>query len=286
IELELHLNEGLPRIEADPVQLGQVMVNLVRNACESIGDDRGVVAIRTSRVQAERSYFEGAVLDDGQPAGDYVLFEVTDTGCGIDEETRARLFDPFFSTKGRSRGLGLATALGIVRAHKGAIKVFSQVGRGTTFEVLFPATDKRPEAAVSEQDLQRWKGRGRVLVVDDEPLVLEVSKEILEHHDFDVLTATDGRQAVEAYRRQPGEFRAVVLDQTMPVMGGAEAFREIRRIDPDAVVLLMSGFSARLGKQLAAEGLAGFLPKPFRPSELVRKVREVLEESESTSAHG
>lgn len=284
IELDLHLNEGLPQIEADPVQLSQVMINLVRNACESIDGDRGVVAVRTSKVRAERAYFEGAFLDEGQPPGDYAVFEVTDTGCGIDDDTRIRLFDPFFSTKGRSRGLGLATALGIVRAHKGAIKVYSQVGRGTTFEVLFPATAKRPEAEVSEQELQQWKGRGRVLVVDDEPLVLEVSKEILEYHDFDVLTATDGREAVEVYRRLPGQFRAVVLDQTMPVMGGAEAFREIRAIDPDAVVLLMSGFSARVGKQLAAEGLAGFLPKPFRPSDLVRKVREVLEESEPPSA--
>ncbi len=281
IEVEFHLNEGLPSIEADAIQLTQVMVNLVRNACESLGDGRGVVAIRTGKIRAERSYFEGAFLDEGQPAGEYVVFEVTDTGIGVEEDILPRLFDPFFSTKGRSRGLGLATALGIVRAHKGAIKVYSQVGKGTTFEVLFPATDKRPEAAVSEQDLQRWKGRGQVLVVDDEPLVLEVAREILEHHDFNVHTATNGAEAVEAYRQQPGGFRAVVLDQTMPVMGGADAFREIRSFDPEAVVLLMSGFSARLGKQLAAEGLAGFLPKPFRPSDLVRKVREVVEASES-----
>ena len=117
-----------------------------------------------------------------------------------------------------------------------------------------------------------------MLVVDDEPLVREVSKDILEHHDFEVLTATDGREALEVFRQQPETFRAVVLDQTMPVMDGEEAFRQIRDIDPEAVVLLMSGFSGRISEQLATEGLAGFLPKPFRPDDLVRKIKEVLGE--------
>ncbi len=275
VELELHLNDGLPQIDVDPAQLRQVALNLLKNACESIGDDRGVVALRTSKVQADRSYFEGAFLDEGQPAGEYAILDVSDSGCGIDEEMRARLFDPFFSTKGPGRGLGLATALGIVRAHRGAIKVFSQVGRGTTVEVLLPASSRRPEPAAAVENLQEWKGRGKILVVDDELLVREVAKDILEQHDFEVLTAADGVEAVEAYRQSPGEIRAVILDLTMPEMDGEQASREILGIDPRAVVLLMSGFSAKRAGE--GEGLAGFLHKPFRPDDLVRKVKEVLE---------
>ncbi len=278
VELEFHLNDGLPAIDVDPAQLRQVILNLLENACESIAGDRGIVALRTSKVKAARSYFEGAFLDEGQPAGEYTILDVSDSGCGIDEEMRVRLFDPFFSTKGPGRGLGLATALGIVRAHHGAIKVFSQVGRGTTVEVLLPAATRRREAAAEVEDIQQWKGRGKVLVVDDEPLVREVAKDILEQHDFEVLTAGDGLEAVEIYRRSPGDIRAVILDLTMPGMDGEQAFREIRAIDPSAVVLLMSGYSSkRAGDGMAEDGLAGFIHKPFRPDELVGRVKEVLE---------
>jgi PAS domain S-box-containing protein len=274
VELEFHLKDGLPPIEVDPAQLRQVILNLLRNACESVGDERGVVTLRTSKVWADRSFFEGAFLDEGQPAGDYTILDVSDSGCGVDEEMRVRLFDPFFSTKGPGRGLGLATALGIVRAHRGAIKVFSRVGRGTTVEVLLPASTRRLEAVPEVEDLERWKGRGKILVVDDELLVREVAKDILEQHDFEVLTAGDGREAVEVYRQHGEVIRAVLLDLTMPGMGGEQASREIRNLDPRAVVLLMSGFSI---KRVEGEGLAGFLHKPFRPDDLVRKIKEVLE---------
>ena len=204
VELEFHLNDGLPAIDVDPAQLRQVILNLLRTPASRSAGDRGVVALRTSKVRptgptskarsSTRANRPASTPSSTSPTRDAASTRRCGSGCSI------RSSPP----RAPGRGLGLATALGIVRAHRGAIKVFSQVGRGTTVEVLLPAATRRPEAAAEVEDLQRWKGRGKVLVVDDEPLVREVAKDILEQHDFEVLTAGDGLEAVEIYRRQPG----------------------------------------------------------------------------------
>jgi len=281
VELELQLNRDLPPVDVDPAQMRQVILNLVQNGCEAIGERAGVVTVRTATVDADRRYLEDAVLDEALPPGRYTLFEVSDSGSGVDREMRQRIFDPFYSTKGSGRGLGLATALGIVRAHRGTIKVYSEVARGSTFEVLLPASAREPEVGLVEGEaLQGWAGHGKILVVDDELLVREVAKDILSGCGFEVLTAAEGGEAVACYRRDGAAIRLVLLDLTMPGMDGREAFHEIRRLDPEAVVLLMSGFGKKhAGAVLeeAGEDLAGFLHKPFRPDELVRSVREILE---------
>ena len=278
VELQFQLKEGLPTVSIDRRHIRRVLEVLLRNAVESLSEGRGVITVRTSRVDADRTYMEKAFPALEAGAGSYVFFEVSDSGAGIDEQTRKRIFDPFFSTKSEGRGLGLSSALGIVRAHGGAIKVYSQIDRGTTFEVLFPVSGAAPVARREVGEIQDWQAAGTVLVVDDEELVREVARDILEGHGFEVLTARDGQEAVERYRVEGEGIRIVLLDLTMPRMDGEQAFREIRRLNPGAKVVLMSGYSKKQARQrLEGEGLGGFLHKPFRPAELVALLRQLLE---------
>ncbi len=277
IVLQFQLKKALPPVDVDPGQLRRVVQRLAANAVEAIGGEPGVITLRTSQVAASRSYFQGARPSEELPAGNYVFFEVSDSGVGIDEDTRERMFDPFFTTKPVGRGLGLATSLGIVGAHGGGIKVYSEPGRGTTFEVLFPASAKREIEAKPPPDVA-WRPAGTVLVVDDEQLVLEVSREILASRGFEVLTAAGGAEAVEVYGQHRGEIVAVVLDMTMPEVDGEEVFRRLRAMDHTARVIMMSGYSkTRVPAQLIELGLGGFLHKPFRPQDLMDKLRELLE---------
>ena len=204
--------------------------------------------------------------------------EVSDTGCGMDEATRARIFEPFFTTKFTGRGLGLSAVQGIMRGHGGAIKVYSQVGRGTTFKVLFPALDA-PASAGAEADAgPAGFGRGRlVLVVDDEEDVRVMARKCLERAGFRVVEAADGRAGLAAYRARAADVALVLLDWTMPRMDGAEAFREMRRASPDVRVVLTSGFAQEDATSgFAGKGLAGFLRKPFRAQDLIGLVLQVL----------
>lgn len=275
--LQFQLRRGLPTAEIDPEQIKSVLFNLVKNAGESLADGRGVITVRSSQVQAERGYFEGAVVDDELPAGTYIFFEVSDSGRGVEESIRSRMFDPFFTTKGSGRGLGLASSLGIIRAHRGTVKVYSEPGRGSTIEVLLPAFKGQRDEVRQEPEVKDWRGGGTILVVDDEELVREVAQDILEQQGFEVLIASNGRQALEMFSARPAEIRVVLLDLTMPEMDGEEAFHALREIDGEAVILLMSGYSQQRARQrLEGKGLAGFLHKPFRPRDLLGKMREIL----------
>ncbi len=277
--LKYNLHPDLPSINADATQVRQVIMNLITNASESIGNSSGVVTLDTGIVAADRDYFVGAYLDENLPDGSYVFVEVTDTGTGMDEGVRHRIFDPFFTTKFTGRGLGLAAVLGIVRGHRGAIKIYSEPGKGTSFKVLFPASG--PFAANVESErvaLSNWRGSGTVLVADDEESVRTVAKQMLEQFGFDVILTKDGRDAVDVFRRRSTEIVTVLLDMTMPDVDGHAAFAEIRRIVPDARVILMSGYNEHdATTRFAGKGLAGFIQKPFRLDALIDKVREVLE---------
>ena len=277
--LEVHLRKDLPPTRLDPDQIRQAIGNLLANAADSLGAEGGTVMLRTSMVNAKRSYFEGAVLDEGQPAGRYVFVEVSDTGCGMDDETRLRMFDPFFTTKGSGRGLGLAAVLGIVRAHQGVIKVYSQEGRGTTIEVLLPALEaQQPASEDSGSGVQAWKASGLALVVDDETLVRDIASRVLQRQGFEVLAAESGEQALRLFASRRAEIKLVLLDLTMPGMDGEEVARKLLEMEPGACILLMSGYSEQSAMQgLAGAQVRGFLHKPFRPNELIRKVRSVIE---------
>jgi PAS domain S-box-containing protein len=279
VVLKFKLAAALPPILADHSQIGQVLMNLVINASEAIGDKSGVVGIGTGAMECDADYLLHTFLDDRLPPGPYVYLEVADTGCGMDEATRQRIFDPFFSTKFAGRGLGLAAVLGIVRGCRGAIRVYSEPGRGTTFKLLFPASEALPaELADGEKADGAWRGEGLVLLVDDEDTVRTVGRNMLQHIGFRVVTAADGREAVEIFRQQPAQIACVVLDLTMPHMGGEETFRELRRIRPDTCVLLSSGYNEdEVADRFAGKGLAGYIQKPYRLAQLRSKLRALLQ---------
>jgi nitrogen-specific signal transduction histidine kinase/CheY-like chemotaxis protein len=277
--IQFNLADDLPAIDADPAQIRQIVMNLITNAAEAIGEGGGAIQVSTGVVDADLTYLSGTYFDDHLLAGRYVYLEVADTGCGMSPETQTRIFDPFFTTKFTGRGLGLAAAIGIVRAHRGALKVTSQPGLGSTFRLLFPGTDKKAEVRVAEPSGRVWRGRGTVLVVDDESGVRDLARAILESAGFAVLTACDGGDAIRVFQRHAGEVVAIVLDLTMPAMTGEETATELQRIRPGVPIILSSGYSEQeVAGRFAGKGLAGFLQKPYEPAALTEALLRALEQ--------
>jgi len=267
----------LPAIEADAAQVRQVVMNLVINASEAIGDKEGVITISTGVMHCDEVYLRGSHLAEPACPGDYVFFEASDTGCGMDAETRAKIFDPFFTTKFAGRGLGLAAVLGIVRSHKGAITINSEPGKGTTFRVLFPASSKIAEKTEPSRADKLWRGTGTVLVVDDEEAVRKVAEKMLALCGFRVLAAANGREAIALFQESHEQIACVLLDLTMPQMDGEETFRELRRIRGDIRVILASGYSENeVSRRFAGQDIAGFIEKPYELAMLNVKLREAL----------
>jgi nitrogen-specific signal transduction histidine kinase/CheY-like chemotaxis protein len=276
--LKYALATDLPAIIADATQIRQIIMNLVINASEAIGDKSGVISIATGVIEADRAYLTEAHLSPNIPEGEYVFLEVSDNGIGMSAETRARIFDPFFTTKFTGRGLGLAAVLGIVRGHHGAMKVYSEVGRGTAFKLLLPCAEGPADAA---PDLPAaplaWRGSGTMLVVDDEDTVRNTTRRMLERIGFEVLMASDGAEALEVFHREGSRIAGVLLDLTMPHLDGNATFTELRRLDPEVRVLLVSGFNEQEAvTRFAGKGLAGFLQKPFKPDTLYSKLQSIL----------
>jgi PAS domain S-box-containing protein len=269
----------LPTVIADPAQIRQIVMNLLTNASEALGDGPGAITLRTGKEYATRAYLAAPHVPADIPEGGYIFLEVTDTGGGMDAHTLERIFDPFFSTKFTGRGLGLAAVLGIVRSHRGAIKVKSEAGRGSTFKVLLPPADLQTgDASDAALKSGEWRGRGVVLVVDDEDAVRTVARETLERAGFEVLLASDGRAGIELFREKQADIAAVLLDGTMRQPDGDAVFRELRRLRPDVRVILMSGYNEQglAGSAIGPE-LAGFLQKPFHAAELLATVRRALD---------
>jgi PAS domain S-box-containing protein len=291
VALDLHLAPDSPPILADATQIRQVVMNLLTNASEAIGDSPGTITIATGAVHADRQYLAGAFVDEDLPEGDYVFLDVSDTGCGMDAETQAKIFDPFFSTKFSGRGLGLAAVLGIVRGHLGAIRVYSEPGHGTAVKVLFPAAAEQgsavPRMPPEETPVPRgadFRGSGTVLVIDDEPSVRDVASAILEKAGFEVLVAASGAEGLERFRASADRIVAVLLDMTMPDFSGEEVFAELRKVRPDVPVILSSGYNEQDAvRRFTADvpagpegGLAGFVQKPYLPADLLSKLRAAL----------
>ena len=270
---------ALPAIEADATQIRQVVMNLITNASEAIGERSGFISITTGVIQVDRQYLRETYLDDDLPEGPYVMLEVADTGCGMDAETQARVFDPFFTTKFTGRGLGMAAVMGIVRSHGGTIKIYTEVGKGTTIKVLLPAVadPAAPSHATREGD-EEWRGSGTVLLVDDEETVRTIGTTMLSHLGMTVVTAVDGRDAVDIFRRRADEIDCVVLDLTMPRADGEQAFREMRRIDLNVRVIMSSGYNEQeVTQRFAGKGIVGFIQKPYELQKLAAALRQALE---------
>lgn len=274
VDVEYRLADRLPAVDADASQIQQIIMNLIINAAEAIGDRTGVVTVTTSAIDVDGSYLAEAYFDDDLATGRYVCLEVADTGCGMDDATRQRIFDPFFSTKFAGRGLGLAAVLGIIRGHHGTLEVYSEPDAGSVFKVLLPASASSVnEPTTQPQFDQGQRAVGTVLVVDDEEQVRIAARRMLETRDFTVLTAEDGQEALAVFRQQAKEIVVVLLDLTMPRMDGTATFQELRRIDPDVRVILSSGFNEQeLTNRFGDHELAGFLQKPYGLGQLIDAV--------------
>jgi len=277
VTLDLRLEPSLPMIEGDSAQLQQVVMNLLINAAEALGTQAGTVTAETSVRTLEPEDLGPAYLGHPLRPGRYVCLEVRDTGCGMTPETMARIFDPFFSTKAAGRGLGLSALLGIVRAHRGAVHVQSAVGRGTTFRVLLPPAMRRAPTQRPSPETASLPPGATVLVIDDEEEIRDVVQAVLESRGARVLTAGDGSQGLECFRKHADEVDVVLLDMTMPGLSGDAVFREILSIRPDARVLMSSGYSEQATRaQVDNRRVAGFVPKPYTAQALVEQIRAAL----------
>lgn len=288
VTLKYNFENDLPMFDGDATQIRQIIMNIITNASEAIGDKNGAISISTGTLVCDNAYIDAinTTFSDGveepMPTGNYVYLEVSDTGCGMDAKTREKLFDPFFTTKFTGRGLGMAAVLGIVRGHKGAVKVYSEPGKGTTFKVLFKITESIRKITNENNNKiftkDNWHGTGTILIADDEEAVCELGKRMFEMIGFKTFTAVDGQQAVDIFRDNADEIVCVILDLTMPNMSGNQAFHEIRLIRPDAKVILSSGYNEQDATQhFSGKGLSGFIQKPYSVDILLKTLREVIE---------
>ena len=267
--LEWDLAAELPPVTADPTQIRQIVMNLITNASDALGEGAGTITLRTGGVESPDSAAEPPVS---------VFLEVSDTGCGMDSGTLQRIFDPFFSTKFSGRGLGLAAVMGIVESHQGHVRIRTAPDEGTTFRVVLPAVAGEADVAPRRLSGAGWCGRGTVLVVEDEDGVREVVGRMLERLGFHVITAVDGQDALHVLGEHDGEVTAVLLDLSMPRMGGAETVRLIRQRSPELPVVLMSGYTEEDVASKILDGLGGgvrFLHKPFLSEDLSSVLRQL-----------
>ncbi|MHB0875709.1 MAG: PAS domain S-box protein [Anaerolineae bacterium] len=281
VTLRTDLDRRLPPIMADPGQVQQVVMNLITNASEAIGEGSGVVAISTGARYCDEAYLRQSRLEEKPVPGRFVVLKVSDTGCGMTEDTQSRLFDPFFSTKFVGRGLGMSAVQGILRSHGGAVLVRSEVGRGSTITVLFPAPEGEPQpetvAAGDASAATPAELSGTVLVVDDEEAVRSLCARMVARSGLRGLTAAGGEEAVRLFRQHADEIVCVILDLTMPELDGAMTFEALKRIRPDVKVVLCSGYGEHEAtRRFAGRGLAGFVQKPYRTAVLQAELERVL----------
>ncbi len=279
-KVQYDLTSKLPRIDGDAAHLVQVITNLVTNAAEALRDGAGNIWLRSRVRDVKRRELALAHGGESFSEGPCVILEVADDGIGMSDELRSKIFDPFFSTKRSGRGLGLASVMGIVTAHRGAIQVDSQPGRGTLVRVLFPCSGlEGASVPAPKRSTRPARRQARILLADDEEEVREVTGEMLRRLGVTVVSAANGAEALRLFAAQPEEIDAALLDVTMPELSGPDAAIELWRLRPDTPIILMSGYSqARLAKrarELALKG-ADFLQKPFAPEALEAAVNRAL----------
>ena len=285
-ELKYSLADDLPSIQGDSSQLSQVAMNLIMNASDALCGDAGVIRVSTHSTNLGSDALEDSFLGEHLGPGPYVALEVIDTGCGMDAETLKRMFDPFYTTKIDGRGLGLAAVLGIVRGHRGAITVSSTPDRGSTITVYLPVADERPEDRHDEGQCpsKGWTGTGKILIVDDERAVRRVVQAVLQRAGYEVLAAEDGHGGLDLFKSHQGEIRATILDLTMPGLDGDEVLAAIRAIDPNAPVILSSGYTGdEVLDRVKNSTVSAYLQKPYKPAELLSVLQEILGPQRSQS---
>ncbi len=282
VHVMLNLASSPPVIEADSMQIQQIAMNLILNAAEAISPDQdGLVVVETGSVRIDEAYLHGTLAAEEAGPGEYAYLDVRDTGCGIDESILPKIFDPFFTTKFMGRGLGLAAVLGIVRGHRGALKVESSPGKGSSFRVLFPAMHGMEHQTKSEGRRNEDAASGVILVVDDEETVRRVAKNALESRGYHVLLAENGQIALDLFEKEQARVSMVLLDLTMPVMNGEQALYRLQRIQPGVKVILTSGYDEPDAMaRFTDAGLAGFVQKPYTAERLAASIKRVLENAQ------
>jgi len=276
--LKIELGEDLPEVRGSPAQIRQVVMNLVINASEAIGDRAGTIRIGTAKVELRphSSAAGGANL----PGGDYLRLEISDTGCGITSEVQARMFDPFFTTKNAGRGLGLAAVQGIVRGHGGAINVRSAPGQGARFEILLPCVARETKKAPATPSVApAGRAAGTVLLVEDEEMLRLTVSKMLQRAGFSVIEAADGLTGLNLFRAKESQIGVILLDTTLPGMSSREVLEEIRRLKPGVKVILTSAFGQDKALSLIGEEqLWDYIRKPYQIGELTSILRRALDE--------
>ncbi|MCF7822130.1 MAG: response regulator [Mariprofundaceae bacterium] len=279
IDLQFRLDEQSLSIEADKAQIQQVILNFIINAAEAIGSDIGSIRMRTGIMYAGREFLDKQYNGADLPEGKYVFVTIADTGCGMTRQTMRKIFDPFFTRKESGSGLGLSAVLGIIHGHKGVVEVISKAGRGSKFRVLLPrAHQDYRKKVIQTSEMDGWQGDGTVLIVDDDPAVRKVAALFLKHFHFDVLEAGDGLEGVDMFCKHQKDIVAVLLDITMPKLGGVDAMKKMREANPRIPVILVSGYSEVELESLAEESQPDmFVAKPFRAKDLKKALYQVLE---------
>ena len=285
VQIEYDFGKEIPSLFADVAQLQQVIMNLIINASDAIGDKRGVIKVTTGIVNADQDLLAQCLLGHELEPGKYALLQVVDNGSGMDAKTKAKIFDPFFTTKFTGRGLGLAVVLGIIKMHDGAVFVESELHKGTTFRVLFPVKERAKDIGLPKDEGLSKEApvnyAGTVLVVDDEGNILTVVREILENRGFQVLTANSGTEGIEVFKKRSSEIVAVLLDMAMPDMDGSEALVQMRKVRSDVKVVLTSGYDQEnIAARLEENAVSHFIQKPYMPDVLVQKIVQAIKAAE------
>jgi PAS domain S-box-containing protein len=276
------LGTDIPFIMGDASQLRQVVMNLIINAAEAIGDAEGEINIKLAQADIKEEQPEKDHLGFIIPTGRYIRFEVTDNGGGMDDETRSKIFEPFYTTKFTGRGLGMSAVLGIIKAHNGALQMESRLGHGTTFKVYLPVQFNSSE---SEKALQitasaAWQGSGTILLAEDEVQVKSIAMAMLQRLGFTVLEAANGKEALELYRQNAADITLVVTDMGMPVINGYDLFYKLKQLNPQLPIIISSGFGeADIASKIPGKEVAGMLNKPYRFEQLREVLMGVVERS-------
>jgi len=281
VEIRSNLSVDVPAIIGDAGQLRQVVMNLIINGAESIGESQGLVLVSLARRaigadQREKNHL-GAVMSPGW----YACLEVTDNGCGMDVETRRRIFEPFYTTKFTGRGLGLSAVLGIISAHKGALQLFSQPGKGTTFKIYLPidsGSDSIGDESFDRKPDEPWQGSGTILLVEDEESIRSVAQSMLELLGFRVIEACNGKEALEIYRKNAGEIAMLLTDIGMPIMDGYSLIRELKTLNPRLPIIVSSGFGdSVVASKIPDKSIAESVGKPYNFDQLREVLKRVVE---------
>jgi two-component system cell cycle sensor histidine kinase/response regulator CckA len=277
VRMNYDFAEDVPAVRADVAQVRQLIMNLITNASDAIGEGSGEISVRIDARAMSSAELAGYSLSEGLTESTYVSIEVADNGSGMDAETSGKIFDPFFTTKFSGHGLGLAAALGIVRGHHGAIKVWSEPGKGSRFSLLFPAVEETAATVQTTTADVSWEGSGTVMIVDDEEIVRRAARRILSTGGIEVVEASSGKEALEIFREEPGVYKLALVDLVMPGMSGVELVKALRALRPDLPVVFSSGYDARaLAESASSDAKTSFLQKPYSARDMLNSVRNAL----------